>query len=135
MTDWARVRRWAGEAGATAPVSHCVTLTVLGERFELLARLELPERVLPEVLEDLAPRFDRAAALKLGDDAAMTLRAMGALRDPPTGAERDDRGEWDWARDLSRAERARLRRHGWISRDGLPVDTFAEALASMLGEQ
>jgi hypothetical protein len=133
VTDWRRIHGYAA-AALTSPVCDRVTVRVLGVPFALLERLPVPERVLP-VLEDLEPRFDRSAALRLGDDAAMILRQVGALRDPPTGAEPDPRGEWDWARDLSRSERLRLRRHGWTSRDGLPVDAFAEALASMLGER
>lgn len=133
MTNWARVRRWAGEAGATAPVSDRVTVRVLGERLELLARLELPERALP-VLEDLAPWFDREAALELVLEARDILARLGSVLEPPTRTARDVAAEWDWLPDLTRSERLRLRRHGWVSSHGLAPDRAAEILAPMLGE-
>ncbi|MGA2804026.1 MAG: hypothetical protein ABSF89_06500 [Acidimicrobiales bacterium] len=132
MTDWRRVHSWAAAAALTSPVSDRVTLSILGERFELLEVLTLRERA-ETGSENSAPRFDRAATLELALEAREVLARLGSVLEPPARTARVA-GEWDWLGDISRTERARLRRHGWVSPHGLEPDRAAEILAPMLGE-
>ncbi len=79
---------------------------------------------LEQEMQRVQNRFNLSEIEDESRRAAVELDNIGTLKSIPE-RNRRTHGEWDWSKDLSTAERARLRRR-WTSSDGIPVDVFAE---------
>jgi DNA polymerase-1 len=83
-------------------------------------------------MRPVSERFNLSEIEGEARQAAWSIDSVGALQTIPTPSKVGVRGEWDWSRDLSQPERARLARR-YTSPGGMPPDVFAGVFARTTG--